>query len=564
MPSYKIETAKSGLPTLIASGEKDIRLHSGYDPEKEASRAVVSFDPGRASIILVSGTALGYHIAELKKAFPDRDIIALEHDKEALDLAAAQCPENIKGIRVITSRNEVIELFETLDMTSFRGVARFNHRPSYLLYREFYDTVADEFKQQVSSRVSDILTRIEFEEKWITNIFSNIHHAAASTPVQSLFGEFKNIPGIIVSAGPSLRKNLDLLKDMKERALILCVDTAAKVMARKDITPHIIMTLDAQKHSVRHFLGMKESEAVLCADVVSYPPILRSWSGNSLLSTTAKYFTDETGTTSRESTPGMAWFEEFMPPLGDIQSGGSVATSAFDMLLNCGCDPIILVGQDLAYTGREIHCSGTHHNDDWLPLTNRFKNLDTINQQVIRKRSITRLEAFGGEGKEVITDFVLNLYRGWFEDSAHRVPVEVINATEGGLRIGNTREMTLEEVKNGFPPLKKSPGAILATSLGSPPDAAGNLKEGLTRGLEGLLAASTHLNEQTIAPGMLEDFLSQKGIASLVFPFLRQSTFYITRKGLDAEKAEELLNRDLKKAVAKLIPLTEQCLARLA
>ena len=116
----------------------------------------------------------------------------------------------------------------------------------------------------------------------------------------------------------------------------------------------------------------------------------------------------------------MDWVEAHAGPVGDIQSGGSVATSAFDLLLNLGCSPIILVGQDLAYTGREIHCSGTHHNDEWLPRYTRFYNLDTINQNVVRRRKIKYVPAYGGAGT-VISDFVFDLYRGWFEDSARKV-----------------------------------------------------------------------------------------------------------------------------------------------
>ncbi len=95
---------------------------------------------------------------------------------------------------------------------------------------------------------------------------------------------------------------------------------------------------------------------------MSCPAILRSYGGPRILSTTSKYFTDRHGNTRRETTPVMDWIERYTEPIGDIQSGGSVATSAFDLLLNLGCDPVILVGQDLAYTGREIHSSGTYHN----------------------------------------------------------------------------------------------------------------------------------------------------------------------------------------------------------
>ena len=71
---------------------------------------------------------------------------------------------------------------------------------------------------------------------------------------------------------------------------------------------------------------------------------------------------------------GMKLFEDADIFLGDVQSGGSVATSGLDLLRGLGYDPIILIGQDRAYTGREIHSTGTHHNEKWLINLSRIIN----------------------------------------------------------------------------------------------------------------------------------------------------------------------------------------------
>ncbi len=115
-------------------------------------------------------------------------------------------------------------------------------------------------------------------------------------------------------------------------------------MEKHGISPHIVMTLDAQRHSIRHFLGIRDHSPLLLADLVSFPAVLRDYGGKRALSTTSKYHTDEQGNLNRETTPLMDWIEKWVPQSGDIQSGGSVATSAFDLLLNLGCDPIILGG----------------------------------------------------------------------------------------------------------------------------------------------------------------------------------------------------------------------------
>ena len=457
MGTYLVQDTPSGAKTLVYRDNGDTRIHSAYDPAREAERAAGSFSRGRASVIVACGLGLGYHLDALRRLHPGCELVAVERDRAVVDLARAENPELIDGVHLVTSSAEIPDALELIDMATFRGAAVYQHRPSYLLDRDFYDGLAADIQQYFTSRLSDMLTRFEFAGRWTENILGNIHHVYASAPVRALFGRFRGMPGIIVSAGPSLRKNIGMLREAREKALVVCVDTAFKIMEKHGISPHIVMTLDAQRHSIRHFLGIRDRAPLLLADLVSFPAVLRDYGGGRALSTTSKYFTDFAGKLHRETTPLMDWVERSVPPLGDIQSGGSVATSAFDLLLNLGCDPIILTGQDLAYTGREIHCSGSHHNEEWIALVDRFRNLECINQGVIRKRKIKRVEAFGGRG-EVISDFVFDLYRGWFTDSARKVHVRVINATEGGARISTADEMTLREAVASMPAAEGAPG----------------------------------------------------------------------------------------------------------
>jgi len=563
MQKYSLRETRSGKQTLILNNEREIKLHSAYDPEKEAERSVADFDRGRSSIIVVSGLALGYHIKLIARKYPDIPLIALEHDREVIDLASKTCPEHLKNITIVNSRSDIAAYFEKINIAGFRGISHFIHRPSYQIYKDFYDQMIQEIKQQISSRVSDILTRFEFEEKWIENIFNNIHHINSSTPVNNLFNKFRGYPGIIVSAGPSLKKNIDLLDSIRDRALILSVDTAFKVLQKKKVEPHIVMTLDAQKHSIKHFLGNRESSAALLADVVSYPGIIRSYNGNTILSTTSKYFTGEDGKTIRETTPVMDWIEKFIPGMGDVQSGGSVATSAFDLLLNLGCDPIILVGQDLAYTGREIHCTGTHHNEAWLPLYSRTRNLDSINQGVIRKRSIKYVESFGGN-ERVISDFVLDLYRGWFEDSASRVNIQVINATEGGARIKNTTEESLETIISRIEKKKKTPEEVLKKHLtgntGKRADHLINAIDSAIKSIKKVKSFSADSIKDKDFENKIFSLMAAENVAELITPFLRKTDLYIARHGITSERAAEIISRDIVTASGKLIPMLEKCL----
>ncbi|MCP4130678.1 MAG: motility associated factor glycosyltransferase family protein [bacterium] len=565
MTNYTLKETKSGEFTLIYKGPeenfKEIRLHSAYDPVKEAERSTAAFDRGRSSVIAVSGLGLGFHLAGLKEKHPGIPLIAVEHDREVIDIVLDKYPGHLEDVILINSSQDLSKIFEEIDMGRFRGIAHYIHRPSHRIYSDFYDSIAADIARYLSSKVSDLLTRFQFEETWIENILQNIHNVFSSPTVKDLFGAFKGCPGIIVSAGPSLRKSLDHLNAIKDKSLIVCVDTALKVLHKKKISPHIVMTLDAQTHTAKHFSGIDGSNTALLADLVSCPVVTRSYRGKKIFSTTSKYYTNDAGETKRETTPLMGWIEKFVPPIGDIQSGGSVATSAFDLLLNLGCSPIILVGQDLAYTGREIHCSGTHHNDDWLPITSRFINLDTINQKVIRKRKIQYVDAFGGK-ETVISDFVFDLYKGWFEDSAGKVGVPVINASEGGARIMNTKEETLESLARRLPVPAVSPAAIIE-KLMLKSDTAGSRKlhDGIidtSRDIKKINSIAKN-NSETDMLALIDD----AGLSDMYNPFLRKSLTYISRHDLPPEKAADILNQDIILASEKLLPMLNQCLETL-
>ncbi len=565
MSKYILSDTPSGYKTLIYKDLKEIKIHSSYNPVKEAERAVRAYSKGRASIIVVSGLGLGYHVSEIINRYPDIDIIVLEYDREVVKKVSQYNPQLLKRITLLTSVTDTAKVFEEINMNDFKGISHYIHRPSYRICKNYYDTLLTDIKQYISSKISDLLTRFEFEEKWTINIFKNLPEICGRSTVKDLFGKFKGYPGIIVSAGPSLRKNIHILNKLRDHCLIVSVDTAIKVLHRKNISPHIVMTLDSQNFSMKHFLGLNKFAPLLIADIVSCPGIIRSYAGEKTFSTTSKYYTNRKGEQIRETTPAADWLEKFMEPIGDIQSGGSVATSAFDLLLNLGCDPIILIGQDLAYTGREIHCSGTYHNDDWLTLISRLNNLNTINQNVIRKRKIKQVESFGKKNK-VITDFVLDLYRTWFEDSSLKVNRTIFNATEGGAHIKNMKEETLasiSEMLNKKPEL--TPDKIIDDSI-SHEDKSDTKK--LIAGLENAISHIDHIDliikENNPADmNEISHIIESKGLSELYRPFMRKCGIYLSRHDPEPDEAVDIIKKAIARANSVLLPLLKNSLNKL-
>jgi len=557
MSEFLLTETKNGLKTLSVINKKngkEIKLHSSYDPIKEAERSIDAFDKGRSSIIIVSGVALAYHLIFLKKKYPGINIIALEKEKEILTITRKLYPESLNGIHIVNSADELGPIFENIDLAEFKGIAHYIHKPSYQLNPEFYEDIVSSIKLYISSRISDLLTRFEFEEKWIENIFKNLKHIESSGNVSELFDKFKGYPGIIVSAGPSLKNNIKELEKIKDKAIIVAVDTSFKVLYKHNIKPHFVLTLDAQKYSFKHFTGVQTDNTILIADIVSCPSILNTYNGRKIISTTSKYYQDSNGNIVRETTPIIDWIEKKSGPFGDIQSGGSVATSAFDLLLNMGCDPIILVGQDLAYSGREYHCSGTYHNDDWFPKTGRLNNLDTINQNIIRKRKTKYVTKYGKSGT-VISDFIFDLYKSWFEDSAERVSINVINSTGGGSKIKNTLEMNLQEaVKTAKK--KDDPSLIIEKIVSAKNvECTSSIKEAIANGYDRLnriieLTESENPGDSII--DKINSLLDDEDTNALLKPLMRKSQFYVSRHAFGTDKYKDIVYNDIKISARKM------------
>jgi hypothetical protein len=545
--SYTVIDTPSGAKSLVFRGEREIKLHSAFDPVKEAERAAAQFSPGKKNVIVSAGTALGYHLPILRKKFPGIKIAAID-DPRVFDIARKTVPGNLEGIICVSSDGDLDLLFEGMDISAFRGIAVYTHRPSYQMDPEFYDGILTGMNRYISSKISDLLTRFEFEEKWAENIIRNMPAFFRARTAADFFGAFKGYPGIIVSAGPSLKKNAHLLEKVKGRALICCVDTSFRVLHRMGIRPHIVMTLDAQKHSIRHFLGIPDSSPVLIADMVSYPKIAGRYEGTVAFSTTSKFYCGENGELKRETTPLMDWIEKYVPGIGDVQSGGSVATSLFDFLLSAGCSEIVLIGQDLAYTGREIHTGGTYHNDEWLTHTSRLSNLDTINQKIVRKRKIKYVPAWGGGS--VITDYVMDLYKQWFEDSVEKVSIPVINATEGGSRIRGAEEITFSEWIERAPSRKEAPAEIIGRIIGGGKNSdAGKFIAAVRNALAPLTAFSSMNPDDSAGIKQALAKIKDPSFGRLLAPFLKKTNAYLNRHPeLDDSKADGLLGRDIVRA----------------
>ncbi|XDD49175.1 motility associated factor glycosyltransferase family protein [Leptospira sp. WS92.C1] len=430
-------------------------LSSTIAPLTQAQRSLQSQKVTSTDLVAVIGLGNPHLIYEVHKTLEPGQILLLvdEHPELIFPLwdGILEPVMEVPGRHLFlghSALNLLWNYLESLPVERVSGIRIFRNAASTSLNEVYYSELEIKIRKILSSKMSDLLTKFEFEKIWVRNTFVNTANFPDTnnprTRIELFKEKFANTPAMLVSAGPSLRSQCEWIRKVRDKVFLFSCDTSLKALLKFGIVPDGVITLDAQTHSFFHFMGAESSNVPLFADLVSSPSILRSQKFSKIVhSLTAKFVVDASGELRREVTAGSKTAEKLLGPIGDIQSGGSVATTAFDLLRNLGCKPIFLVGQDLAYSGREIHSTGTHHNEKWLTLLKRTQSLEKINEMIIRKRD-TRFVPSAGGG-EVLTDYVLDLYRHWFEESFQTLDFPVYNVNVRGAKIENCENVSIEE-----------------------------------------------------------------------------------------------------------------------
>lgn len=294
------------------------------------------------------------------------------------------------------------------------------------LYEELYGTKLDYLlsiiKQTLEILFLDRNTQIEFSNEFIRNMLVNFRDMPNQYAINQIKEalckyDLSNTPAIVVSAGPSLDKNIKELKSAEGKAFIIVSDTAIKSVLREGIMPDFIVTVDAHKNP--YLFAHK--------DVTNIPMLVCQHSNKEIWGIHKGkrfYFGDD-------NSYILDLYSRFAGiGLEALETGGSVSNNCFSFAQYCGFKKIILIGQDLAFSGKKMHadCAYDSCAYDNIEDSVKYPQVEDI------------------YGNKVYTDKSMELYLRWFEKQIVRYPeLKVIDATEGGARIKGTELMSLKE-----------------------------------------------------------------------------------------------------------------------
>lgn len=172
------------------------------------------------------------------------------------------------------------------------------------------------------------------------------------TPGASVFyGKLRNVPAVVVAAGPSLGTNIELLKELKGKAVVMALDTSFRSCFKRGITPTFVNAHDANEAGHRFFLNQPCPETYGLFVNYVHPKIIESYQGPK-----AFYYVDDSSLPVY-GTMALACDEEGRPDgsfrKSKVTGGSSVAHTAMYLALLMGCNPVTFVGLDLSYPDLE-------------------------------------------------------------------------------------------------------------------------------------------------------------------------------------------------------------------
>ncbi len=362
-----------------------------------------------------------------------KHIVIFEDDLELLQIALSNVDfsQELKEQKIIILNSDIdnsdlMILLQTFPFFNFLRVYDIH------LHSDYYSNNQVEIlklNNKISQCIKTIIlyqgNDIKDSVQGISQFIYNLPKMIINPTLSSLWNlrNKKSKSAIIVSTGPSLTKQLPLLKKYQDSFSIFCVDSSYSILAKNEIKPDYVL-MSERTHFSANLLKQNykniDKDIIFVLMSLSHPDAIKY-----LENTNRKFIL----------IPYPSIFFDFMhmPYYGRYSSGGTVACSALSFACDLNHKNIIFIGQDLAYgSNGNSHAEGYYYNSD-----------DECCED-------ERAQAYGGK-KEVLTSNMWNTFRITIQNYiANKKGFNFYNATEGGARINGTIEKPFKECCEEF------------------------------------------------------------------------------------------------------------------
>ncbi|EAI8810216.1 motility associated factor glycosyltransferase family protein [Campylobacter coli] len=341
-----------------------------------------------------------------------------------IDLSEELCSGKIYLVDIEEERVDIqlLILFDMKDM--FEYLSLYEMFVNNVYYKKFYEDVwhkADELcEKNIKVVIRNLNSSLCIGFECYSHLLQNIPSMLESIPFQRILSQRKNKfdNAIVVSAGPSLAKQLPLLKACQDKAVIFCADGALSMLEKEGIVPDYVTNLDFTDLAMKFFQNKENlKQSIIALECATHPNIVRSLNAENCMIVLRN----------------KALYQRFnLNDFGYIDTGTHVSHFSYTLALALGFKNIIMIGQDLAFDEE-----GNSHSKGF-DFGEKFSGEENIDK--------LKVPAYAGKG-EVLTHTTWNDYRIKLEYlfACNDQKAKFYNATEGGARINFTEELSFKE-----------------------------------------------------------------------------------------------------------------------
>jgi Protein of unknown function DUF115 len=397
-------------------------------------------------VVLVFGLGLG-QVARVVRAMYNVPIVVYEPDPAVLRTVLEYGPLEIGAIPIVSGVADLTRLWR--DFAARLVDVRVLTTPGYYAA---YPVEVKAFVEAIPSLLQRVaISKATYQNRarvWVEDIIENVELLTHSPPFLTLEGRYDGVPAFIIGAGPSLDKNIHLLAQAAKKGIVFATNSGAVSLARYGVEPQVMCCIESIDASSKLKNLFFIDRVVRAFSLAAAPETLRTGEGPLL--------------------PVHEAIAQYDGPLedltrhGGLPMAGSVSTIALSLARVLGCSPLVLVGQDLAYSGGLTYATGTGYETSRAEVDAKTGVIHLKwNDEVIRvhgeaqgptrdREELRRVPAWGGEG-EVDSGVAFAGVQNWFEATAElleksKSSTRLLNATEGGVHIQGYEDQKLIDV----------------------------------------------------------------------------------------------------------------------
>ena len=407
---FSFWTLKQAKNNSLTAQIGNMLLHSSYNPEREAISTAQQLASKNKETVIFMGAGLGWQFCAtadlINSGSVIKKLVLVEPDPIHffaalfyIDWSPVFKVEQLV-IAIGCPADSLMGLLEGNNISignSGVSTAYVYTVPAFIQHaRPYFDSVITLIERNRSKNDINAATYKKFEKLWIRNSMKNIGQIGKRRTIRQLI---QSIPQkaedfIVVAAGPSLETLLPVMKELKKKAVIVCVETALHALLKAGVEPDFIIITDPQYYAYKHIAGLAAPDSILVCPLSVYPATFRFKCREIVLCS--------------EMFPVSSYFEKELGEFGDLGAGGSVASSAWNLCRMAGAQNIYFAGLDLSYPDSQTHIKGSSAEQAFHIAAARLNTIQKMNSAY--RFGANPEYALDYDGNKVLTDARMKMF----------------------------------------------------------------------------------------------------------------------------------------------------------